>query len=326
MDGFIKDNKLIHYGKNISARVLDTKAKTLGTFMLDTNIEMKVSETLKEIERHIVYAATNKQNKINPTEVVNNDFEESMLNEKTEDLLNFKGIEGWTAIINKIKKNKAPTEIKILRVTCTMLLLVMLTGMGVFYYFSYQNYSYIDILNQIQNLTTNHDYYLIDSVIKAEKINSWNNITEIPKSFNASVSSNSYNLYKLYTNTFNMKYVIDDLRNIKMLTDGNFTFFRNDKEFLIFNDTLGVALVPMSLIEYCLQLINKLLSFGFDITNQKLLRTQADYKAFFINSMTVYLQGTEQTMIDIEKVILINILNFMLKFFFNYILTLIFQN
>ena len=87
VDGFIKDNKLIHYGKNISARVLDTKAKTLGTFMLDTNIEMKVSETLKEIERHIVYAATNKQNKINPTEVVNNDFEESMLNEKTEELL-----------------------------------------------------------------------------------------------------------------------------------------------------------------------------------------------------------------------------------------------
>ena len=52
-----------------------------------------------------------------------------------------------------------------------------------------------------------------------------------------------------------MKDLLDALRNIKILTNGNFSFFQNDKEFIVFNDTLGTDLVPMSLIEFCLQVL-----------------------------------------------------------------------
>ena len=289
VDYFIKDNKIENYSKFIICKCINLPSKFV--FKVVDEKQMKITETLKNINEFV----KNRQD-IKEIEIENEGEESSMIDKSTEDFLNFKGIEGWQTIINKIKKNKIPIEIKILKFSIILVGMIKFVLMILYYMYIIKSYDHLTSLNQIQNYTQYHTHYMIESITLSEKIYKYRN------GFTSNLTEFKSNVQNLTQKINTILDITNTIKQYQIQDDSVNNIFLSNYTFNLIDNVGRNQGIQMNLLEIFMQLINKLISFVNYYDNQTKIQNEEDYKIFFMNSMNIYINTIKFTISTINDV------------------------
>ena len=245
---------------------------------------MKVDDNIKKIDNIIKISSLKEMYTLFTEEDENEEGknEESLLLQRTtENLLNFKGIEGWSSIYNKIRKSKIPKKIIFMRVFIIVMTLCRIVLMFLSFLYQHTKLNTLQELNSISNYTLQQSHYVIDSITQSEiTMNCLNNITIT----NTNTSTCSYAKDTVISNTNQIILLTNYLRQIGHIDNEEYLFYKNRSFVLL--ETPGVgSTVQMNILEVSIQLINKLLGFAHSEERRSI---NESFNLFLQNANNVY--------------------------------------
>ncbi len=277
VDNFIRENKIENYGKFITCKCLDLPTKFM--FKLVDEKQMKVTETLKLIEEFV-----KDKHDVREIEIENDSEESKMVEKSTEDFFNYKGIDGWQTLINKIKKNKIPREIKILKFMIILVGTIKFVLMILYYLYVESKYNELSSLNKIQNYTKFHTHLMLNTITLSEKIMNYH------LNFTSNKTEFDNNILMIYDKISSILNLTNDIRQFPITNQPVNNIIHKNYSFYLIDARGNREDIQMNLEEIFMQLLNKLISIIDYYDTQSPKENYEDYFIFFLNSMNIYIK------------------------------------
>ena len=256
--------------------------------------ETRLDEQIKNI--NIIFKKNFNENDIEFIKNLDNDENEQNIDQQMEEralnnLLNFKGIEGWFNNYQKISKTKYSKKILIFAV---LIIILSIAKIVLMFFRFFRNKSLINVLKsaqQLKLLTIRQIFYFLECVHYTEIMNEFRNNSNYINDFNF-VNNSIVSMIEIINNITS---------NIKLIKGINnyFPYFEKNLNYTLINNNNSFSpTIELTLLGIIMNLTNRLYSIVGDSINFSL-----NYNLFLINTLNIYITSAFEVIYNINEFI-----------------------
>ncbi len=256
--------------------------------------ETRLDEQIKNI--NIIFKKNFNENDIEFIKNLDNDENEQNIDQQMEEralnnLLNFKGIEGWFNNYQKISKTKYSKKILIFAV---LIIILSIAKIVLMFFRFFRNKSLINVLKSAQKLkilTLRQIFYFLECVHYTEIMNEFKNNSNYINDFNF-VNNSIISMIEIINNITS---------NIKLIKGINnyFPYFEKNLNYTLINNNNSFSpTIELTLLGIIMNLTNRLYSIVGDRINFSL-----NYNLFLTNTLNIYITSAFQVSDQINYIL-----------------------